>query len=504
MPITEETSRFSELVVGEACLVQKLLLPHEPLRGPNFEVTYLVRTFDEVGGDFLDYFCLSDGMVGIYVCDVVGKGLPAALYAALAAGTLRSIKKTGEEPAGVLELFNKRLLVRPVPARYCVSQYAVFDPGTHELRMGNAGLPLPLHLSENGCAPVGEGGLPSGLFDFASYEQIAFRLAPGDAILFATDGLSEAANEHGEQFGMSRLIDLCSKLDYGAPDLFLRSIFNSIEQFTGGRPSDDMTAVVLNAGPSFAPKIDSHPEFSERRSLRKDPTCLIPSETATQETHRLLIIDDDESMRKLLRLQLGGSYDIIDTSDSQEVLALALREEPDAILLDLMMPTYSGLEVCQTLSSLSFTQRIPIFIVSGESTARYEDFCMNLGAKGFFQKPIDFDKLRSRLAEAVEGRHDARRGEVRVRLRAPLKVCGLNSRGASFHVITVTQNVSATGFSCECQADVKKGVVVEVYLAANKDQFVGRAEVVHVDRPGASSQACDFQFIENPVHWILP
>lgn len=161
MPVTEEASGFCELVVGEACLVQKLLLPREPLRGPNYEVTYLVRTFDEVGGDFLDYFLLSDGMLGIYVCDVVGKGLPAALYAAPAAGTLRSIKKTGEEPSAVLELFNKRLLVRPVPVRYCASQYAVFDPRRLELRLGNAGLPLWLHLSENGCSPIGKGGLPS-------------------------------------------------------------------------------------------------------------------------------------------------------------------------------------------------------------------------------------------------------------------------------------------------------------------------------------------------------
>ena len=235
MPITEETSGFSELVVEEACLIQKLLLPREPLRGPNSEISYLVRTFGEVGGDFLDYFCLSDGRLGIYVCDVVGKGLPAALYAALAAGTLRSIKKTGEEPAAVLELFNKRLQVRPVPARYCASQYAVFDPGTLELRVANAGLPFSLHLSESGCSPIGEGGLPSGLFDFACYEQAAFRMAPGDAILFATDGLSEAANEHGEQFGTSRLIDLCAMLDYRAPDLFLRSIVDAIEQFTGGR-----------------------------------------------------------------------------------------------------------------------------------------------------------------------------------------------------------------------------------------------------------------------------
>jgi CheY-like chemotaxis protein len=260
---------------------------------------------------------------------------------------------------------------------------------------------LSLHRSESGCSPSGEGGLPSDLFDFACYEQVALRLAPGDVILFATDGLSEAADEHGEQFGMARLIDLCAQLDYRAPDVLLRSIFDSIEQFTGGRPTDTMTALVLKAGSRFASKTDPSHEFSEEWVLRKDLACLIPSETQRPAMHRLLIIDDDESMRKLLRLQLKDSYEIIGTADSQEGVALALPAQPDAILLDLMMPTYSGLEICQTLASLSFTQRIPIFIVAGESAARYQDFCLNHGAKGFFQKPVAFDKLRRKLTEAV-------------------------------------------------------------------------------------------------------
>jgi sigma-B regulation protein RsbU (phosphoserine phosphatase) len=255
-PTSEEMSGFSELVMGEACLIQKLLLPREPLRGPNFEITYLLRTFGEVGGDFLDYFCLPDGRLGIYVCDVVGKGVPAAFYAALAAGTLRSIKKTGEEPSAVLELFNKRLLVRPIPCRYCASQYAVFDPATLELRVANAGLPLVLYLSESGCSAIGEGGLPSGLFDFACYDQVSFRLDPGDAVLFATDGLCEATNEKGEQFGKERLLDLCALLDYSAPNVFLHAIFDAIEDFTGGRHSDDMTAVVLKTGPARASTTD--------------------------------------------------------------------------------------------------------------------------------------------------------------------------------------------------------------------------------------------------------
>jgi phosphoserine phosphatase RsbU/P len=242
---TEKALAFTELAVGEACLLQKLLLPREPLRGPHFEITYLVRTYTEVGGDFLDYFWLDDAKLGIYMGDVVGKGLPAAIYAGLAVGTLRAIKKTGQDPATVLKQFNKRLMVRAVPSRYCASQYAVFDPVSLEIHVANAGLPLPMHLSPSGCSALGEGGLPSGLFEAAQYEQYAFHLKPGDAVLIATDGLFEATNKHGEQLGMPRFTDLCAMLDYTKPDRFLRSIFRAIEDFTGGTQSDDMSAILL-------------------------------------------------------------------------------------------------------------------------------------------------------------------------------------------------------------------------------------------------------------------
>ncbi len=242
---SEKVLGFTDLAVGEACLLQKLLLPREPLRGANFEVTYLVRTYTEVGGDFLDYFSLDDGKLGMYMGDVVGKGLPAAIYAALAVGTLRSIKKTGQGPSAILEQFNRCLRVRPVQSRYCASQYAVFDPETLTIRVSNAGLPLPLHLSAGGCSALGEGGLPSGLFDDAQYEEFSFQLEPGDAVLIATDGLFEATDKRGEQLGMPRLSDLCAMLDYAKPDRFLRSVFRAIEQFTGGTQGDDMSAIVL-------------------------------------------------------------------------------------------------------------------------------------------------------------------------------------------------------------------------------------------------------------------
>lgn len=262
-PVPEKTSAFSDLVVGEAVLIQKLLLPREPLREPNLEVTYLMRTFAEVGGDFLDYFLLSDGKLGIYLGDVVGKGLPAAMYGALAAGGMRAIHKTGQEPSAVLELFNRRLRVRPIPSRYCATQYAVYDPATLEIRFANAGLPLPLHLSSDGCCTIGDGGLPSGLFDSATYDQYTIRLSPGDAVLFTTDGLSEAKGRDGDPLDMHRLIDLCAMLDYSSSDVFLRSVFDSIEEFTGGNPSDDMTAAILKVPEDAQPAQKTAPQIGE-------------------------------------------------------------------------------------------------------------------------------------------------------------------------------------------------------------------------------------------------
>jgi CheY-like chemotaxis protein len=218
---------------------------------------------------------------------------------------------------------------------------------------------------------------------------------------------------------------------------------------------------------------------------------------------RLLIIDDDEALRKLLRSRLESFYEISDSPDPEEGITLALQRKPDAILLDLMMPRYSGFEVCQTLSSLSFTQRIPIFIVSGESSARYKDFCENLGARGFFQKPVDFEKLCQALANAIDGNRLSQRSEARVRIKAALILRGRDSAGAPFELITATENVTANGFLCGCRANIQEGAVVEVYLETNGQQFSGRAQVIRMDWSGTPRQTCDFQFVEQPSDWVL-
>src|SRR6202050_3817050 len=138
--------------------------------------------------------------------------------------------------------------------------------------------------------------------------------------------------------------------------------------------------------------------------LKADTKIADPqSKSAVSGLPRLLVIDDDVAVRKVMRCRLKDSYDIVDTGSPEDALALALQSRPDAILLDLSKPGYSGFEVCQTLASLTFTQGIPIVIVSGNSNDQDEDLCKSLGAKAFFQKPVDIDGLKKTLARLIEG-----------------------------------------------------------------------------------------------------
>lgn len=235
-----------EAAKDEARLIQDSLLPSGTLRGEAFEVAFRFSPLGEVGGDFADFFQLPSGLVGLYMGDVVGKGLVAAMYAALVMGTIRGINKTGEDTATVLELLNKRLRVRAVPGRYSSTIYALFDPRSGELTFSNAGVPLPLLVSAAGCRSLGEGGLPSGMFSGASYKIHSVHLAPGDAVLFATDGLHELRNEKGEDLSWGKLADIWNECHCRSADESLDFLFDEAQSFSGaGQRHDDITAIAL-------------------------------------------------------------------------------------------------------------------------------------------------------------------------------------------------------------------------------------------------------------------
>src|SRR5437879_7392106 len=144
---------------------------------------------------------------------------------------------------------------------------------------------------------------------------------------------------------------------------------------------------------------------------------------------KLLVVDDDEALRRLMHLELSDSYEVIDTGEPEAGLALALEHRPDAILLDLRMPKYSGYELCQTFTSFSRTQTIPVVIVSGEAGAQTKEHCKQLGAAAYFEKPLDFEALKACLRGIVKPlRHvsRARSEEHTSELQSPMYlVCRL-------------------------------------------------------------------------------
>ena len=244
LPVSALT--ITEIEHREAREIQTSLLPTGNLKTEFAEVSFRFEPYAGVGGDFADFFVLPNGTVGIYLGDVVGKGLSAAMYAALVMGTLRGTHKSGTDTASVLTVLNKRLLVRPVAGRYSATIYAVYEPSTHELTFSNAGLPFPLLASNAQCRPLGQGGLPSGLFPGSTYDCHRVRLAPGDAVLFATDGLMELRDGQNNDFSWDRLTNAWRHSSRKTASEGLEFVFDEARRFCEGRPpQDDMTAVVL-------------------------------------------------------------------------------------------------------------------------------------------------------------------------------------------------------------------------------------------------------------------
>jgi sigma-B regulation protein RsbU (phosphoserine phosphatase) len=228
--------------------LQKHLLPNKSPAIEGLEIAFRNESAAEVSGDLYDFFPFADKTLGILIGDVSGKGAAAALYGALVSGLLRNLVLDEQSPQALLATANRALLSRKIEARYLTSLYGRWDPENRSLEMSNAGQPRPLLYRQGKVEALDVSGIPLGLLDVSSYESYSLTLAPGDAVVLLSDGITEAENSFRQQFGEHGLTDLVKKHgDSPAADLLSR-IFEGVDRFTGSsKLDDDRTVVVVKA-----------------------------------------------------------------------------------------------------------------------------------------------------------------------------------------------------------------------------------------------------------------
>jgi sigma-B regulation protein RsbU (phosphoserine phosphatase) len=227
--------------------VQHALFPEGSPAGPGWEASAHFRPALELGGDLYDFYDMGGGLLGVATGDVAGKGVPAALYAAFASGSVRSRAFERRPPADLLQRVNRTLRRRGIEGMFCTLAYALFDFQDRTMRVANSGLPQPLHYraAAGRAEPLAVAGLPLGTFDGASYEELEVPLGSGDVLVFCTDGLLEARRGR-EEYGLDRLRKgLDTHAGLPAPEVGER-LLADLEGFLGeAQPADDVTLVVV-------------------------------------------------------------------------------------------------------------------------------------------------------------------------------------------------------------------------------------------------------------------
>lgn len=226
--------------------VQHHLLPPSCPNLPGAEVAARYNPAHAIGGDMYDFLDYKLPRACITVGDVSGKGAPAALYAALVSGIIRSVAHGEPSPAQMLSAVNRGLNQRRLDANYVVLCCALWDDEKKTMRVANSGLPRPIYCRQGHAHMIEAAGLPLGMFPDATYDEITIHAHPGDVFVFLSDGIIDASNPRDEQFGRNRLEQVIDKFSHGSAQEIVDAIFDAAEQFSAGAPVfDDQTAVVL-------------------------------------------------------------------------------------------------------------------------------------------------------------------------------------------------------------------------------------------------------------------
>ena len=232
-----------------ASQMQRSILPTNFPSGANYEIFGDMEAARNVGGDFFDVLYLQDGQVGLAVADVSDKGVPAALFMMSSRTSLKGSAIGHGEAGAVLTELNELLVEDNEASMFVTLFYGVFDPKTGVLTFANGGHNTPVIYHADGSTtllPLTD-GIALAVVPGLEFRQASVTLAPGDTVVFYTDGVTEAMNEVKEEFQMERLLNVFENAPPTNAQVANKAVFEAVHSFVGDTPqSDDITCLTLH------------------------------------------------------------------------------------------------------------------------------------------------------------------------------------------------------------------------------------------------------------------
>jgi phosphoserine phosphatase RsbU/P len=231
--------------VEDARLIQRGLLPTAVPQVGGVDVAMAWQPANDVGGDCFDLLAFG-GALGVSIADIAGKGLPAALLMSNLQAAVRAFAQATTPPATICGSVNRLLCRNMASGRFATFCYARIEPRAGRIVYSNAGHNRPLLLRADGAvSQLSQGGMVLGIFPENAYEQAELPLAPGDRLIFYTDGITEARNPEGDEYGDERLLAAAVAVRARPPEEMKNVLLAEVNAFTGGQFEDDATLIVV-------------------------------------------------------------------------------------------------------------------------------------------------------------------------------------------------------------------------------------------------------------------